>query len=153
MSIIIAEAYTLELKAWLKMLVFYKKQLETLKQKLIQAIKVPILIRDMARLETYQVNMISLEDFFFEIEEAIQQQLEQIDTKYLFDDVSKNQIIERQQLLIRHKLFFAEKKYLSFRFTLSQYLISIFEVVILARMSNHLPNLSSVGRRSTNIAI
>ncbi len=153
MSTIIAESYTLELKAWLKIILFYKNQLDALKIKLFQAIKVPVLIRDGARFETYQVHIIELQDFFFELEDAILQQLKQIDTKYLFDDTRKNEGIERQQLLIRYKVYAAEKKYLSFRYTLSQYLISIFEIVILSKLNYHLPNLRSIASRPTNIAI
>lgn len=153
MSTIIAESYTLELKAWLKIILFYKNQLDALKIKLFQAIKVPVLIRDGARFETYQVHIIELQDFFFELEEAILQQLKQIDTKYLFDDTRKNEGIERQQLLLRYKVYAAEKKYLSFRYTLSQYLISIFEIVILSKLNYHLPNLRSIASRPTNIAI
>lgn len=63
MSTIVAEAYVLELKAWLKLIAFYNNQLEILKHKLFQAIKAPILIRDGARLETYQVHIIMLQDF------------------------------------------------------------------------------------------
>lgn len=153
MSTIIAESYSMEIKAWQKLITFYTSQLDGLKHKLFQAVKAPILIRDSARLETYQVHIIALQDFLFELEEAIQNQLVQLDTKYLFDDLQKNESIEHQQLLLRYKIYAAEKKYLSFRYTLSQYLISIFEVVILTKLNNHLPNLRSIGRRSTNIAV
>jgi hypothetical protein len=153
MSTIIAETYILELKAWQKMLTFYNNQLAALKYKLFQAVKAPILLRDGARFETYQVHIIALQDYFFDIEESIQQQLELIDTKYFFDDVFKNESIEHQQLLLRYKMYNSEKKYLSFRYTLSQYLISIFEVLILNKLNNHLPNLSPIGRRFTNITV
>jgi hypothetical protein len=148
-----AEIYILELKAWQKMISFYNNQLSTLKYKLFQAAKAPILIKDGARLETYQVHIIALQDYFFDIEESIQHQIEQIDTKYFFDDVFKNEVLEHQQLLLRYKMFSSEKKYLSFRYTLSQYLIGIFEVVILAKLNSHLPDLRSISRRFTNIAV
>lgn len=152
MSTIVAEAYVLELKAWLKLITFYNNQLEVLKHKLFQAIKAPILIRDGARLETYQVHIIALQDFFFDIEESIQHQLEQIDVKYLFDDTRKNQAIEHQQIFIRYKLYTAEKKHLKFRYALSQYLISIFEIVILTKLNKGLPGLRSINR-PTNITV
>ncbi len=153
MSTIIADAYTLEIKSWQKLITFYKFQLDALKYKLFQAFKAPVLIRDSARLEAYQVHIIALQDFLFELEEAIRQQIIQIDSKYLFDDLQKNELIEHQQLLLRYKIFTVEKKYLSFRYTLSQYLISIFEVVILNKLNGHLPNLRSFSRRSTNITV
>lgn len=153
MSTIIAESYNLELKAWLKLLGFYKNQLDGLKHKLFQAIKVPVLIRDSARLETYQVHISALQDFFYDIEESIQHQINQIDTSYLFDDIQKNEAIEHQQILLRYKMYNAEKKHLSFRYILSQYLISIFEVVILAKFKTHLPKMHSTIHRSANIAV
>lgn len=149
----IAESYSLEIKAWQKLIEFYQFQLHTLKHKLFQAVKAPVLIRDSARLETYQVYIIQLQDFLYQIEQDIQLQNEKIDTTYLFDDLQKNESIEHHQVLLRHKMYTAEKKYLSFRYALSQYLISIFEVVILNKLNGHLPNLRSIGRGSTNIAI
>lgn len=153
MSTIIAESYNLELKAWLKLIGFYKDQLDGLKHKLFQAFKVPVLIRDGARLETYQVHISALQDFFYDVEEAIEQQLTQIDKRYLFDDIRKNEAIEHQQLLLRYRIASIEKKYLIFRSTLAQYLISIFEVVVLAKLNSHLPKLRPMGHRSANITI
>ena len=71
----------------------------------------------------------------------------------MFDDMQKNEAIEHRQILLRYKLYTAEKKYLSFREVLSQYLISIFELVILAKLNNRLPDLRSTGRRPTNITV
>ena len=153
MSTILAESYLLELKAWLKIISFYKNQIEVFKHKLFQAVKVPVLIKDSARVEAYQVHLIAFQDFLFEIEESILSQIEEIDVKYMFDDMQKNEAIEHRQILLRYKLYTAEKKYLSFREVLSQYLISIFELVILAKLNNRLPDLRSAGRRPTNITV
>ncbi len=153
MSTILAESYLLELKAWLKIISFYKNQIEVFKHKLFQAVKVPVLIKDSARVEAYQVHLIAFQDFLFEIEESILSQIEEIDVKYMFDDMQKNEAIEHRQILLRYKLYTAEKKYLSFREVLSQYLISIFELVILAKLNNRLPDLRSTGRRPTNITV
>lgn len=153
MSSIIAETYILEMKAWQKLIVFYKMQLDMLKHKLFQAFKTPDLIKDSARLENYQVHIIRIQDYLYEIETAIQRQYDEIDNSYLFDDLNKNEIIEREQLLLRYKMFIAEKKYLRFRYNISQYLISIFEEIILFKFQRNLFKISSNYRRSTNITI
>lgn len=153
MSTIIADSYALELKAWLKIISFYKNETEIFKHKLFQAVKVPMLIKDSARVETYQVHMIAFQDFLFELEESILGQLEQIDIKYLFDDMQKNEAIEHQQILLRYKMYTTERKYLSFRNALSLYLISIFELVIISKLNRGLPNLHPIARRSTNVAV
>lgn len=153
MSTIMAESYLLELKAWLKIITFYRNQTDIFKYKLFQAVKVPILIKDSARLESYQVHIISFQDFLFEMEELILKQIEEIDIKYLYDDFHKNESVEHNQILLRYKMYTTEKKYLSFRNALSQYLISIFELVILSKLNNGVSNLHPIKRRSTNIAV
>lgn len=153
MSTIMAESYLLELKAWLKIITFYRNQTDIFKHKLFQAVKVPILIKDSARLESYQVHIISFQDFLFEMEELILKQIEEIDIKYLYDDFHKNESVEHNQILLRYKMYTTEKKYLSFRNALSQYLISIFELVILSKLNNGVSNLHPIKRRSTNIAV
>ncbi len=153
MSTIIAESYILELKAWLTLISFYKNQTDSFKHKLFQAIRVPMLIKDSARLEAYQVHLMAFQDFLFEMEDAILCHIKQIDIKYIFDDMQKNESIEHQQILLRYKMYTAEKKYFSFRNALSQYLISIFELVILSKLNNGLPGLHPVGRRSANITV
>lgn len=152
MSTIVADTYVLELKAWLKLIRFYNEQIDLMKHKLFQAIKAPILIKDIARLETYQVQIMTFEDFFYEVEESMKQQIENIDKNYLFDDLIKNQEIEHQQVFIRYKIYAIEKKYLKFRYSLSQYLISIFEIVVLAKLSIGLPSFKTVSR-PTNITV
>lgn len=110
MSTIIAETYILEIKAWQSLIMFYKKQLDVLKHKLYQAFKTPVLIKDSARLENYQVHIIAIQDYLYEIETSIQKQYDKIDSYYLFDDLNKNEIIEREQLLLRYKMYITEKK-------------------------------------------
>lgn len=153
MSTIIAETYILEIKAWQSLIMFYKKQLDVLKHKLYQAFNTPVLIKDSARLENYQVHIIAIQDYLYEIETSIQKQYDKIDSCYLFDDLNKNEIIEREQLLLRYKMYITEKKYLRFRYNLSQYLISIFEDIILFKFKSNLFKISSNHRRSTNITV
>lgn len=83
MSTIIAETYILEIKAWQSLIMFYKKQLDVLKHKLYQAFNTPVLIKDSARLENYQVHIIAIQDYLYEIETSIQKQYDKIVEKTL----------------------------------------------------------------------